>query len=496
MNDKACYIGLLKARDFKRLELLQINAEGNHVIITGENGSGKSSGLDAIWAAFDPRGPQLKDPIRHGAEGPARVDVDVISFSDDSILTKEFHLERSWDDKGTRIEVTAADGSKIKDGTDLVKRFYGRVAINLNAFLDARPQDQVDMVLKICRLDPPVDEVETITGKRHDAQPNESADRYLQRLSGDNMGLYYEERKQAGRIWDEKKKALADWQKEVEAEFGKLPADADVPTSELHKKLNELLAAQDKRRAVVQKVEQTESELIEVSNRLGDRRRQLQEQTTKVAKLRAELEKAIAEEEELKDKIKKGERIYAEVNIDLERDRQTLAALPDPAPEIEAVRAQLAEGERREKLVAKQQAAAEHLERLTEESEAAKAEYESLDRILEKLRSLRRNLLNNIDLGVPGLSVGNGELLLDGVTFSQASTAQSIETAAMIGMLQNPRLRICLVDNGEHLDKKTRQRLFDFGNRHGIQFWFACSVPEGELKFEIIERNRVAEPVA
>lgn len=59
-----------RAERFKRLSAVEITPEGNTVIISGRNGQGKSSVLDAIWLALG-GGNAVKDsattvPIKDG----------------------------------------------------------------------------------------------------------------------------------------------------------------------------------------------------------------------------------------------------------------------------------------------------------------------------------------------------------------------------------------------------------------------------------------------
>lgn len=58
----------LKAENFKKLEAVDITPEGSTVVLTGANAQGKSSVLDAIWAAFSGRfAKSVKKPIKDGS---------------------------------------------------------------------------------------------------------------------------------------------------------------------------------------------------------------------------------------------------------------------------------------------------------------------------------------------------------------------------------------------------------------------------------------------
>ena len=67
----------LEAENYKRLKAIEITPDGNTVVIAGRNAQGKTSVLDAIWAALGGReGNKASKPIREGAE-TAKVRVDL-----------------------------------------------------------------------------------------------------------------------------------------------------------------------------------------------------------------------------------------------------------------------------------------------------------------------------------------------------------------------------------------------------------------------------------
>ena len=56
----------LTAENIKKLKVVEITPQGNVVQITGRNGSGKSSTLDAIWWALAGKEAIQGKPIREG----------------------------------------------------------------------------------------------------------------------------------------------------------------------------------------------------------------------------------------------------------------------------------------------------------------------------------------------------------------------------------------------------------------------------------------------
>ena len=56
------------AENFKRISVVEIRPDGNLVQITGKNGSGKTSCLDAIWATLEGAEHLQSVPIRKGTD--------------------------------------------------------------------------------------------------------------------------------------------------------------------------------------------------------------------------------------------------------------------------------------------------------------------------------------------------------------------------------------------------------------------------------------------
>lgn len=75
----------LQAENVKRLTAVTITPDGNLVQITGKNGQGKTSVLDAIWWALEGAANIQAEPIRKGAE-EARIRLDLGEY----VVTRTF----------------------------------------------------------------------------------------------------------------------------------------------------------------------------------------------------------------------------------------------------------------------------------------------------------------------------------------------------------------------------------------------------------------------
>lgn len=128
----------LTASNIKRLTAVEIRPDGAIVEITGRNGQGKTSILDAIWWCLSgTRNVQTK-PIRHGAER-ALIKLDLGEY----IVTRTFKLKDDGD-YTTSLTVDGADGSRPKNPQALLNEFCGEISFEPMVFLGMPPKDQFD----------------------------------------------------------------------------------------------------------------------------------------------------------------------------------------------------------------------------------------------------------------------------------------------------------------------------------------------------------------
>ena len=137
-----------RAERFKRLSAVEITPEGNTVIISGRNGQGKSSVLDAIWLALG-GGNAVKDsattvPIKDG-ETNAVVRLDL----GDIIVT------RKWTANGSTLTVEGADGRKYNSPQTLLDTLVGAISFDPLSFSKMSAAEQRMQLLSLTNL--PID---------------------------------------------------------------------------------------------------------------------------------------------------------------------------------------------------------------------------------------------------------------------------------------------------------------------------------------------------
>src|SRR5690349_1615636 len=136
-------VGLI-AENVKKLSVVEIRPTNNLVQITGKNGSGKTSCLDAIWWALAGTSNIQAEPIRRDAT-EARIVLDL-----GEIIVKRTFKRRMVEVDGKEVEqgyttsivVENADGSRFPSPQKMLDGLLGTLSIDPLAFanMDSRAQ--------------------------------------------------------------------------------------------------------------------------------------------------------------------------------------------------------------------------------------------------------------------------------------------------------------------------------------------------------------------
>lgn len=137
----------LSAENYKRLSAVEITPDlgAATVTIAGRNAQGKSSVLDAIWAALSntaaAKGTTTTRPIRDG-EKIARVVVDL----GDIIVT------RKWEGDKNTLTVESADGARFPSPQKMLDDLIGRLSFDPLAFASLPAKAQQAELLNLVEL--------------------------------------------------------------------------------------------------------------------------------------------------------------------------------------------------------------------------------------------------------------------------------------------------------------------------------------------------------
>jgi DNA repair exonuclease SbcCD ATPase subunit len=487
----AVKIGRWAASNFMRLKSAECSLDGHSLVLSGPNGKGKSSFLlSVLYALGQVAKKEIPEPVLRG-EARADIDLDLID-ADTGEVVWCIHAKIEPDGEKT-LTVKRPDGSKPDTSPQkLLDSFIDWLCLMPFEWLKARPQDQVDDVLRYCSVPIPVDAVAEITGERHEPEPGESAAQYLERLSADHKGIYYVRRTESGRVLEQKKHALQEHEQQLSA-MPRLNGDG-ANVAELLKQRGELDHKREKARAIAEKVREAQADLdaslTKVHGLQGDRVQALQDASKIEEQIKLLHEQLTAKREQaktLENRIDKGKLAIKELEDEVKALRSAQCDHPDPTSQILDIDRRIAAAEGSQKERARRAALDELTKRLDEDAREAMQVHSESELRLSRLRELRPNLLNGVDLGVSGLEIGDGELRHNGVPFKQASQAQKITVAFALAMRRNPRARFMLLDDAEHLDKHSRETLLALAERHGVQCLLTLVRDQEDLSFEVQE---------
>jgi hypothetical protein len=93
------------------------------------------------------------------------------------------------------------------------------------------------------------------------------------------------------------------------------------------------------------------------------------------------------------------------------------------------------------------------------ELEIARKTYEALDKSIGDIQQQMTDKLQSAPWPVPGLSLDENGVLLDGLPIEQACKSRRIDVSVEIGMALNPKLRLLVCQDGGDLDTDSLQAL-------------------------------------
>lgn len=465
----------LEVENFQRVQALTVDADGNHVRIDGDNATGKTSAVTALECGL--RGASVKDlknPVHHGAK-KAVVTIDL----------GDYRIVRSWSaTAGMKIEVYNRDGLKQAKPQELLNSILSEYSIDPAAFLDVKPRERIDAVLAVYQVKPPVERVKKLTGDDHQPRPGEGADAYLDRLSWKD-GVYYVRRAEAAKVFALKDAALRERRAGL-AKLGGAVAGKPVSVSDLVKQM--------------QALNQQSADRTEAGNIVAEAERDQMSDEAFLSELKADAESTrqqiAALQKQLADteaRIVKGEAHCVAVAKKVDEQRQLFKKMEDPAPKVLALQKQIAEHEANNAVIEQRQRATAAVATLQAEVTAAQTDRDKYDSFIKSIREMKAGLLNGLDLGF-GLGIDDdGDLTLNGVSWSAASEAEQVIAACEIGCRQNPKLRLLRIDHGERFSERTRTKLLAWADEHDMQVVMTCVSSNSQLHVEIIEAQQRKE---
>jgi hypothetical protein len=250
--------------------------------------------------------------------------------------------------------------------------------------------------------------------------------------------------------------------KRIEGAIAKLPAvPADAPAAEVS--VAELAAEFERRSKANQAHDRRRKDLDSL-------REDGKDQVVVVADLKRQLAEA---EKDLADIKARGVVLRAEVDTLKDEDLDEVRAKISGAESVNAA------------VRAKAQA-----DKLQSELDEQINASEALTKRIDEIDGIKADATAKATYPIPGLSVTDDGVLLDGHPFEQASQSDRIKTSVAIGLALNPKFKVLLVRDGALLDDDKLRLIGEMAAAAGAQVWVEV-VGDREACTVIIENGEV-----
>jgi len=428
----------LEAENYKRLKAIEIIPEGNTVVISGKNGAGKTSVLDAIWACLSggDAGRKIKKPVRNGEENAK-----IVLELDELIVT------RTWtgDDK-TYLTVESKDGAAYKSPQAILDALVGRLTFDPLEFAGLKSKEQVAALLDVVDIgvDPAALEVE--------------------------RGEFYDERAIVNREVKRLEGVLAS----TTTPYKDAPTE-EVSATSLVAKLEDAKDVHRKRDDIASDLERQVNE----SKRITAAVINLKEEFDREKK---ELEKSFTEKEgQLQNDLENNDHNVMVTGKELEEISNVL-------PDIEEIQKEVNDADETNANARAAKAWHEVTKQLKTKQEESKA---LTDKILA-IDKEKSDAIKVAQMPVEGLSFDENGLTFNGVPFAQASSAEQLRISTAMAMAANPKLRVIRVTDGSLLDSDSMKMIEQLAKDNDYQIWIEVVDDSGKMGV-YIEDGAVAE---
>lgn len=429
------------AENFKKLRIVEIEPKGRLIQITGKNGQGKTSALDALWAALAGKKAIPDKPVRKGAD-KSRL---TVYLGDAKTGKREIGLRRIIDgNRTTTIQLENSDGTKYSSPQAMLDDLMGELTFDPLEFIGMTPKAQVETLRKVVKIDENLDALDEQI-KADYAQRTE-VNREIAKLEAEIGGMVVQEGLPKEKIDDA---ALMQQFSEV---------------GERNKAIEEVRSAKSKLG-----YERTEAE------------RRLQSQKESIEKQAAEIERMAKELADKKEQMKV--LIDGRATLQEKLDAATAAFNEAPEPaylDTAKLTAELQQAQSTNREIDRRNRRAEVQAKLDERrKEAAK-----LTRDMERSAERKRSAIANAKMPVEGLTFsddGDSTVLFNGIPLTQMGEGEQIKISARIAMASNPKLRILRILHGEALDEDGLAVLAQIAEENDYQIWMARVDSSGKV---------------
>jgi DNA repair exonuclease SbcCD ATPase subunit len=443
----------LTAENFKKLRLVEITLDGRPLTqLTGRNGQGKTSTIDALWFLIKGQKalPDRKsDVVRRGTE-KARVsgklaNGDGITFT----ITRTVGMDGN---PPTLTIVPAVHKDAGKTPQDYLDDLFSILTFDPLKFAEMSTAEQIEELKKTAKVD--LDFEQLNAANQADYQERHGVTREIKQLDGQLAGMHVVE-------------GLPKEKVDTAAIVAKLN-DADQANKEAQK----VFAAKQELGAKAAQL------VLECERKAED----VEAAERKIKLLEAELEKAQKEKRRLE--LERSE---------MEIDRIDAKEAWEKAPagkfiDVGALTVELQSAEMTNQAIEKRA----WYDKLKADRDAKQRQVDKLTRQMEAREEKKRAALGKAKIPVEGLTFDEREVKYNGIPIEMLGEGEQIRISTLIGMAANPKLRLLCIRHGEALDPEGLKQLAEMAKEHDFQIIMARVDTSGKVGVVIEDGSVIA----
>lgn len=422
----------LTIENFMRLVAVDITPKGNAILITGKNGAGKSSIIEAIKALFQGKKYHPDKPIRDGEDH-----AEIIGETENFIIKRTFTKAG-----GGQVTVTNADGMKASSVQGLLAKFYGEFAFEPTSFY------------KDCKV---------VKKQREQLYT-------LMKL----VGLDFDDINTAIKEVKEKRSAVKTSKETYDFEAGQIGELVNMPTElvsmvELTEKLTVATRLNAKHTETVQQIDVGQGEIERHEECLVNSEK-------RIAAVKEQL--AVEEKELLAGK---------ETLVNLQAKQEALVTTLDPLIDVATINQEIADADAHNDNIR----LTNQRKELVKKSAAKSKEFALLGKDIKAWEAKKTERLAAVKMPIEGLSVNDETILFNDpkeqtgdIPLAQVNDSMQLQISVAISMALNPKLHVILV-KGNDLDEANLETVCRMADEKDYQVWIERIRGGGQTGFHI-----------
>lgn len=459
--------------------ITETELDGKSIEITGTNGSGKTSVIDAIRYGLTNQSDRDYIIKRGESEGEIIIETDTGLYID----------RRKRTDKADYKSVKEA-GREVPGPESVLRQLFTPLQLDPVAFIGMSKQEQNRIILDLIEFDWDLNWIKEQFGEIPEGVDyQQNILQVLNDIQAEN-GIYFQNRQDLNRDIRNKRAFIAEIAADIPAKYDAAKwenydlGDTYRELERIREENNRIERAKAFKDSYDNKLRGLEAEKeIQVAaeeKKIAVERDGL---TSTIERLKAEIkaaeEKLGGLDSKLQDKIALAESQYNEKKAKLDKDIEVAdkyiameltdcTELQDEVDTAERMKKHLNEYRR--------------MKTLEQDVEALKKESEELTRKIELARELPGKILETATLPVEGLTVENGIPLIHGLPVSNLSEGEKLNLCVDVALSKPNNLQIILIDGAEKLSDENRDKLYKKCKDKGLQFVATRTTNDRELE--------------